>query len=456
MDSNAPIVVIAKKAQLVNFMSRFQFTYTSDDVQRFNDEYYRLYQYYPFTDTTRKASKLDSIDINTDDIKKFWGYAKLAYDNENEGELISEGNSQAVVFVNDNFFVQQNEEVIISFRGTENDNNTEMSYGFMPQDYFSDFTNNIELASSFGWVGIEEGDDVMVHQGFNDYVDAIYDVILEKYILKDTTKTFYITGHSLGKVAAVIFAYRLFLEMRFRGIDINIKGVWGYGGVKGIYSPNNSICNYLNIYSVFHYRDPVPYWFPIYGDAPGTKIVLYGGGDYEVIYKDQITPYIGINLGNSLEYFNRLKNDPNYKNEKIKDWNGFFSSVSRDFFEGVGLKAFRDLYGSTIKYPTGQYSAVLTYASDGTQHSSAGYDDSIGKLQDNLFISKQIEGDYSEDIPQQQPQPFYNYDYHLFENVDIEDNKRFHVYSKNIKATPKILGYVINYNNSMNNQKIIF
>ena len=125
-------------------------------------------------------------------------------------------------------------------------------------------------------------------------------------------------------------------------------------------------------------------------------------------------------------------------------------------FQGVGLKAFRDLYGSTIKYPTGQYSATLTYASDGTQHSSSGYDDSIGKLQDNLFISKKIEGDYSEDIPQQQPQPFYNYDYHLFENVDIEDNKRFHVYSKNIKATPKILGYVINYNNSMNNQKIIF
>ena len=433
------------------FIKNYKFTYTSEDVYNFNEAYYKNYGYRPFTDTSSSnKSEFSNIDINTDDIKKFLDYSLSAYDEFNEGELVESDNSQAVIF-------NEEDELIIAFRGTEIDSDQELFLG-VPEDIITDFKTDIELSSNLGWVGIQsEKEDVMIHKGFADYIDIIYDEIVEKHVINNTTKKIYICGHSLGSVSAQIFAYRLFLDMRSRGVEINIVGVYGYGGVKGMFSPYNSIDNYLNIYSIFHYKDPVPYWFPIYGDQLGTKIILYEDSRYEIYYKDQYTPYLGISINDSIDYFNRLVKDPDYIDQKRASWVGYISSVSRDLFEITDIgKYLRDIVGSTIKYPTGRYSMAISLVSDILQHKGeTGYNMSIGNLPSDIFISKNkgfdnIIEEQDSYIPQtpQTPQS----------KMPIMPINRKYESSNNLmkKQIIKPIGYIMNYNSSMRNHKIIF
>ena len=83
-----------------NWASNYQFTYTSADVTAFNNEYEKYYNYRPFTETVINPDdeQMTNVNINTDDIKHYLTYAEDAYNQKPFGQLISNGNSQAVIY----------------------------------------------------------------------------------------------------------------------------------------------------------------------------------------------------------------------------------------------------------------------------------------------------------------------------------------------------------------------
>lgn len=436
----------------ISFIKNYKFTYTEQDVYNFNESYFKNFGVRPFTDTTKKESMFNNVDINTTNIKRFLNYSLDSYDDVNDFDdsiLVQSGNSQAMIYNNDD-----DDEVIISFRGTETDSQREMFLGKIPKDIITDFKSDIELASTLGWLGINEiEEDIMIHKGFNDYVDVIYNDIVENHIINNTNKKIYICGHSLGGISAQIFSYRLFLDMKSQGININIEGVYAYGGVKGMYSPYNNIDNNINIYNIFHFLDPVPYWFPIFGDCLGVKLILYQNSDYEIYYKDQLIPYLGISINDSNDYFDRLVKDPSYIGQKRSSWVGYISGISRDIFETTDTgKYFRDMVGSTIKYPTGRYSLAISLSSNILEHKGdTGYNISVKNLQDDVYISKKK--GFSDIIDKQDP--LFESD-KLSSSISNSSNSSSISDISNNSKQIKPLGYIMNYNSSMNNHKIIF
>jgi hypothetical protein len=426
---------------LLNFTQTYKFNYDSLDVNNWNREYNKYYEFFPFTSTTNDSvSALGDIDLNTRDIKMYLDYASLGYgDPSGTSTLVSVDNAQATIFTDDD------DTVVIAFRGTETDNPEEAYLGVIPNDVLTDLNTTIKLASSLNWVGADrEADDVMVHLGFNTYVEELYQILLEEHVLTNITKKFVIVGHSLGGVSAQIFAYRLYLEMKALGQDINIDSVWSYGGVKGMYSPFHAPENSINMFSINYYKDPVPYWFPVFGDSLGTKVILYEGGQYDIYYRDQITPYLGINLGNSAEYFFRLRNNAEYKNQKLTAWYRYIR-------EKVGSVYNFATEDKILTYAAGMYSVALSRQGDVNQHKiTTGYNISVGNLPDVDISIRKTEDTF---VAQQAPQPYAPFDYNLFENVGMGENGNFHTYKKN---PPKILGYVMNYTSAMDGYKIIF
>lgn len=421
---------------LFNWASNYQFTYTSADVTAFNNEYEKYYNYRPFTETAINPDQeqMTNVNINTDDIKHYLTYAEDAYNQKPFGQLISNGNSQAVIY-------DEDDEIIVAFRGTET-NPLEMF-----ADIFNDTTTKIKLASDLGWAGLtDQNEDVMVMTGFNDYVDEIYHDILS-VILKPSSigKDLYIVGHSLGSISSQIFAYRLHLEAKFQNLPVHIHTVWGYGGVKGIYSPTNNIDNILNIISVNHYKDPVPYWFPIFGDSLGTKIILRGYGDYDVYNKNELTPYLGISIGNSNKYFQKLIEQPDYENRWLSNW---MPALLQDM---IDLSEFTsDLIGATIKYPQGRYSSAITKAGDIRNHVfETGYIPAIESLEPSYMISRKKSD--IDDIQITQPDPEL-----VFDSVFFSENEPINSINSIQNQPPKILGYVMNYNESMNHKQVAF
>tara|TARA_R110001632_G_scaffold173163_1_gene292576 strand:- start:601 stop:2595 length:1995 start_codon:yes stop_codon:yes gene_type:complete len=426
---------------LLNFTQTYKFNYDSLDVNNWNKEYNKYYNFFPYTSTTSDSvTALGDIDLNTRDIKMYLDYASLGYgDPTGTSTLVSVDNAQATIFTDDDA------EVVIAFRGTETSNPEEAYLGIIPNDVLTDLNTTIKLASSLGWVGADrEADDVMVHLGFNNYVEELYQILLDDHVRPNITKKFTIVGHSLGGVSAQIFAYRLYLEMKALGQDINIDSVWSYGGVKGMYSPFHAPENAINMFSINYYRDPVPYWFPVFGDSLGTKVILYEGGQYEVYYRDQITPYLGINLGNSAEYFFRLRENAEYKNQKLTAWYRYLR-------EKVGSVYNFATEDKILTYAAGMYSVALSRQGDVNQHKiTTGYNISVGNLPDVDISIRKTEDTF---VAQQNPRPYEPFDYNLFENVGMGENGNFHNYKKN---PPKILGYVMNYTSSMDGYKIIF
>tara|TARA_R110000737_G_C14615025_1_gene491760 strand:- start:2339 stop:3664 length:1326 start_codon:yes stop_codon:yes gene_type:complete len=408
--------------------NKYTFTYTYQDVAHFNDIYKKYENYYPFDNTTPKESGFIGLeDLNSNDLKDAWNFADRAYDATPSvfSVLVEKNNTQVVVD-------ELDDVIYISFRGTE----TERLDGI--RDILSDTDNKVVLASSLGWLGINsKEDDIMLHKGFADYVDVVYDELFENHIKKNNIKKFIITGHSLGGIASQIFAYRLFLDMRFRNEDINIDKVIAFGAPKGMYSPYNMIDNYLNIFNVAYEKDPFTAVFPLYGNALGTQIIFKEDNTYRIFYRDQLTPYLAINLGNSNVYFDELKRNASYTNTYFYGW-------------------LRNLGNSLFAYADGQYTRALmglsfedvwVFVENVSYHRE--YNIAIDTLDDNLMILEKNQDLIDNDIREiQQPVNHPSYNTRLFE----EQNETF----RKSKTPPKILGFVSNYSSLMNNQIIFF
>ena len=302
----------------------------------------------------------------------------------------------------------------------------------------SDTDNKVVLASSLGWLGINsKEDDIMLHKGFADYVDAVYNELFENHIKKNNIKKFIITGHSLGGIASQIFAYRLFLDMRFRNEDINIDKVIAFGAPKGMYSPYNMIDNYLNIFSIFYEKDPVSTIYPLYGNALGTQIIFKEDNTYNIFYRDQLTPYLAINLGNSNVYFDELKRNANYTNTYFYGWLRNFGNSLFAYADGQYTRALMGL----------SFEDVWEFVENVSYHRE--YNIAIDTLDDNLMILEKNQDLIDNDIREiQQPVNHPSYNIRLFE----EKNETF----RKSKTPPKILGFVSDYSSLMNNQIIFF
>lgn len=408
----------------------YQFTYTSTDVYVFNQFYKKFEGYYPFDETTQTTEFSGLDDLNSNELKTAWNYASRAYDNVNSvfSVLVEKDNTQVVVDTVD-------DTIYISFRGTST-----------ISDVYTDTSNKVVLASQMGWLGIfADEDDVMLHSGFNDYVNAVYDDLLENHILGREDKKLVIVGHSLGGQAAQIFAYRLYLDLKFRNIDMQIDKVIAFGAPKGIYSPFNMVDNYLNIFNVAYEKDPVPYVYPLYGNALGTQIIFKEDNTYRLFYRDQLTPYLAINLGNSNQYFHELKRNGNYRNS-------YFTDLTKS-----------NVYDSLFKYPDGKYTLAIAGATGVSGMSKImnniefhkAYSGLMDTLEpNNLILERNLEIEDNNIREVQAPVNHPSYNIKLFENMDetVEPTETFR---KN-NSPPKILGFVSNFSPLMKNQIIIF
>ena len=421
----------------------YDFTYTSQDVAYFNDVYKAVENYYPFDDTTTTGSEFSRLeDLTSKELKTAWNFSRRAYDADTESVfsvLIEKGNTQVVVDTLE-------DTIYISFRGTE-----EIA------DVISDTDNKVVLASQLGWLGLNsDQEDVMLHKGFADYVDAVYNELIESHIPKNTNKKIVVVRHSLGGIASQIFAYRLYLDLRFRNDEAVIDKVIAFGSPKGIYSPFNMVDNYLNIFNIFYEKDPVSMIYPLYGDALGTKIIFREDNTYRIFYRDQLTPYLAINLGNSNQYFYELKRNENYRNSN------FFNGL-RDFLNKY-IRA-PNVYNSLFTYPDGKYTRYLMgfelsgvvsgEFTEGIEYHKVGYDTAMDTMPDDLMIlerNPEIKDNNIRDFQNVVNHPSYNVK--LFENFE-EHELAPETFRKN-KTPPKILGFVSNYSSLMDKQIIIF
>ena len=466
---------MSKNLELLNKYKDYIFKYTYEDVNYFNKVIFDIYGFKPFTPTTPKKSNYMDISIKRNDLLRYWDYASLAYNDDNfqinHSVLESIGNSQVRI-------TREDGGIVIAFRGSQTDffNNTIDSLG--------DWSNNIEtlpkLISSLNWVGVNDSNDGLIHSGFNKYVDRLYDLILNKYILVDTTKSITIVGHSLGAISSLIFAYRLLLETKYRNIKINIKKVYCFGSPKGLFIPSNYLTNEIEVLNIFNKYDVVSYANPIYGDHIGTKIIL-DNNDYEIFYRDQLTPYLAISIGNSLELFNNLKKDINYiplgwsyfqnlikplqhiDNHIYSNLPSFFNN----FLEGLNLgflgkidNALEDgIVGDKYLDNLNIYNSYLvsftSFESVSIIELHTNYKEYIKNIDEN-FIMNYNNLEYIKLQDRVRPDYLY-FDSGYFTKTPLKDNK-YHNLNRHYKTKeniPRILGYIINYKKDMEFSKIL-
>lgn len=103
------------------------------------------------------------------------------------------------------YILEDANDIIVACRGTEVKE---------WKDIQADLT--IDLVPSRSGVG-------QVHRGFRNYVDSIWEPV-KNHVLDNTSKTVWITGHSLGAAMATLMARRFVLDNL-----VNVEAVFTYG-----------------------------------------------------------------------------------------------------------------------------------------------------------------------------------------------------------------------------------
>ena len=465
--------------EIQNIYNNYDFTYTSKDINYINDSYFNSFGYKPFDDTTLYDSNLKNVEIRSDDLTKYENFSNEAYRDENyqiENSIVERvNNTQVRITTTD-------EEMIFAFRGSE----VRIDEGY--KDFLDDSSSRPKLISSLNWNGVDGDSDGIIHNGFNNYVDSIYNLLVGKYISKDITKSITIVGHSIGGIASIIFGYRLYLDFKQQNIDIKIKGIYAFGSPKGLFIPSRMVEN-IKIINVLNKYDAIGYIYPIFGDYQGTKIILDGlnkDNNFEIIYKDQLTPYLGINIGTSIKLFETLiDGDKSYFSflndyyEPIKNA-GFIYDMLDKKYSGIFLNSLRSSNDTIIKFykyvndantklnsfifdtksKTGifkyemlSYSLQLAIFSNNLQstyQAHTNYKDFLNNIDDYLLISMNNLGYNQIPTPIDISNLYYLNSYFL--KSSIKKNKSVNKKSKNIK----ILGYISNYKDNMRGSLVVF
>ena len=202
-------------------------------------------------------------------------------DGRKDSYLVSYNNAEARIYeYYDEYYKDQ--RLVIAFRGTQ--------FPYNPLNY-SDFTAGLDdlitdadiKTHPLTYIGINtDNPEAMgiVHQGFADYVNNLYDKLTQ------TIKTFkgfyprgkvFICGHSLGAVAALIFSYMIFMRE-----NITPDRIYQFGAPMGIWTFGDHINKNLPIINVFHQYDVIPPVSALFKQH-GVKLVFDGDNN--------LTPY---------------------------------------------------------------------------------------------------------------------------------------------------------------------
>ena len=201
-------------------------------------------------------------------------------DGRKDSFLVVVGNAEARIY---EYTTRNNERrLVIAFRGT-----TPPSLSKPLTDtakFIRDATTDLSAKTqNLTYIGITNPDPEtkgIVHQGFADYCNALYDQLTA--IVKWNISTYgdvkvYICGHSLGGIASVVYAYMLSQRE-----NILPTRIYQFGAPMGIWTFGDVISKTLPIINVFHTHDIIPPVSALFSQH-GTKLVFD--------LKGNLTPY---------------------------------------------------------------------------------------------------------------------------------------------------------------------
>ena len=195
----------------------------------------------------------------------------LYEDGRKDSFLVIVGNAEARIF---EYTTRKNERrLIIAFRGTTPPS---MNKPFSDtiefvRDVMTDLSTKVQNLEYIGITNSDPETKGIVHQGFADYCNALYDQLTA--IVKWNLSTYpdvqiYFCGHSLGAISAVVYAYMLSQRE-----NILPTRIYQFGAPMGIWTFGDTISKTLPIINVFHTHDiitPVSALFKHHG----TKLVF--------------------------------------------------------------------------------------------------------------------------------------------------------------------------------------
>lgn len=82
---------------------------------------------------------------------------------------------------------------------------------FRGSDSFEDWVDNLDFRKT------DIGNGIKVHVGFWSQIEAITESIFHELNDRDTSKSIYITGHSLGGVLATLLSYKFWMLFKIKG-----------------------------------------------------------------------------------------------------------------------------------------------------------------------------------------------------------------------------------------------
>lgn len=201
-------------------------------------------------------------------------------DGRKDSFLVVVANAEARIYE----YTTKNEErrLVIAFRGT-----TPPSLSKPLTDtakFIRDATTDLSAKTqNLEYIGITNPDPEtkgIVHQGFADYCNALYDQLTA--IVKWNLKTYenvkiYLCGHSLGAIASVVYAYMLSQRE-----SIIPHRIYQFGAPMGIWTFGNVISKTLPIINVFHTHDII---------SPVSALFSHHGTKLVFDLKGNLTPY---------------------------------------------------------------------------------------------------------------------------------------------------------------------
>ena len=453
---------------------KYNFTYTTKDINFFNSLYTGLGIEAPFEDTSKlSAGSSHNVRIDMNEIYKFMEYAALSYkDILNDGSKLikrhKEGDPKIhygrrgygavcrvwrlsrddVKFWSDN---NANDALILSFRGTDDF-----------KDFVDDLSDEPIQLKDTEWVGVDENTNAIAHYGFIQQLESIYEDIL-KEVNFNPDINIYACGHSLGSSLGVMALYRLYLEGKANNVRYNIKGFYGFGSPKGLFSKNTRIDDLFNIINVFHEKDIISYASPVYYDHLGTKLILSDDKSYKLIFADALTPYLPVNLEFSTEMYHiftgKLKPRSRHQDSERRMKNLFYllPTIATETQKSENLSIF------TINYDLLQYTLSLMYYVGLSGSKYHGTDNYLSLLRNYVNLGTINEGDNIINVQPFTPMRFIDTleDKQKINNlikkniINISHISQMAQIQQNPRMQAEIIGFTpITYN--LNNKFIIF